>query len=185
MFRRRPLGRRPRRPINRTRFQLRQAHQMMEAGQYLQAAPIFEQLALGALRLQVPRAPFLFVEAGRAFFLGGAKDKGLGLLRRGLDLLAEAGRWAELARVGERVADELAEQGAEQDSAKLRAWLESVVPANGANQGQEQISDKGSRPVLPTHCPQCGGRVDPNTVTWLDGVTVECLYCGSAIRAEN
>jgi hypothetical protein len=158
---------------------------MMEAGQYLQAAAIFEELAHGALRLQVPRAPFLFIQAGRGFFLGGQKGQGLQLLQRGLGLLAESGRWTELARVGGRVVDELAELGADQESAEVKAWLESAMPEGFSPAKIAKTSSVRAHPVLPTHCPRCGGSVDPGTVTWLDDATAECLYCGSAIRAEN
>jgi hypothetical protein len=158
---------------------------MMESGQYLQAAPIFEELARGAYKLQVPRAPFLFVQAGRSFYLGGETEKGLNLLRHGLKLLADADRWAELARLGERVAAELVEQGSAPESAKLSAWLESVLPDDFTSGKMGKAAAVGSHPVLPTHCPQCGGPVDSSTVTWQDDVTAGCLYCGGAIRAEN
>lgn len=158
---------------------------MMEAGAYLQAASIFEELARRAQQLQVPRAPFLFVQAGRAFYLGKEIEKGLDLLRHGLLLLAEAERWGELARVGGRVTTELKKQGAASEAEKLTAWLERVLPRDVSPDKKGGAARVGPRSLLPTHCPQCGGPVDAGTVTWQDAVTAECLYCGSAIRTEN
>ncbi|MCB2202881.1 hypothetical protein KQH56_02625 [bacterium] len=158
---------------------------MMRSGDYRQAAPIFEELARRTQKLQLPRTPFLFIQAGRANYLGALTEKGLNLIQHGLALLAEAERWAELARVGERVIAELVEQGDESESRKLTAWLEDVLPADFSLADGDGTKVIHAHPVLPTHCPQCGGPVDSSMVAWRDDVTAECLYCGSAIRTEN
>jgi len=41
------------------------------------------------------------------------------------------------------------------------------------------------KPILPTHCPGCGGPVRADEVDWLDDVTAECNWCGSPVRAEG
>ncbi|MBK8429743.1 MAG: hypothetical protein IPL27_29050 [Lewinellaceae bacterium] len=50
---------------------LQQANQMMENGEYKNAAEAFHTLAKGAEERFPHRAPFLYIEAGRAAILGG------------------------------------------------------------------------------------------------------------------
>ena len=39
------------------------------------------------------------------------------------------------------------------------------------------------KPTFPVTCPACGARVHPDEVKVIDKSTVECLFCGSVIRA--
>lgn len=185
MFRRRrPLG--PRRaPVDRAQLLLNQAHRLFESGQYLQAARLFEQLAQGATRRQLPRAPFLFLQAGKAYLFGGQEDQGMALIRAGLKTLAVEKRWPELERVGRRTVAELAEQGFTGPSEEIKGWLDETLSGIETSRPRQVAAGKAGKAALPTKCPSCGGSVDPQAVTWLDDVTAECLYCGSAIRAEN
>jgi hypothetical protein len=185
MFRRRPLGLRRRRPINKTNFRLRQAHQLMEAGQYLRAAAIFDEMAQGALRLQIPRAPFLFIQAGRGYILGGDPAKGYKLIIQGLDLLAQSARWVDLQRISQRVIDEFDERGFDKESQAVKDWLTDLRKKYPEILKTKTALNSKEHPILPTHCPQCGGTLDPRTVNWLDDMTAECLYCGSSVRADS
>ncbi len=181
MFRRRPL--RPRRaPVDRARLLLNHANRLFDGGQYLQAARLFEQLAQGASRRQLPRAPFLSLQAGKAYLFGGQQDQGMALIQAGLKALAVEKRWPELERVGRRMVAELAEQGFTGPSEQITAWLDETLSGIETPRPRQGAAGKAS---LPTKCPSCGGSVDPQAVAWLDEVTAECLYCGSAIRAEN
>jgi hypothetical protein len=177
MFRRRPM--RPRRPGGDAVAQLKRAHNLMDQSNYLQAAHLFEGLALGAVRRRIPRAPFLFIQAGRAFLYGGQHGKGTASIKRGLGMLVDAGRWGELYRVGHRLVDELQEKGFKAESSQLKDWLDSERAAEVKSKLQKK------HPVLPTNCPNCGGIVNSQEVTWMDDFTAECLYCGSAIRVES
>jgi hypothetical protein len=57
---------------NDTQIALQEAHDLMGQGEFQKAATIFDRLAEGVLRRGfVGRAPFLFVQAGRAYYLGG------------------------------------------------------------------------------------------------------------------
>ncbi len=185
MFRRRPVGPRRRRPINKTNFRLRQAHQLMELGQFLRAAEIFEELAWGAQRLQIPRAPFLFIQAGRGYLLGGNHSRGFDYVKQGLNLLAESARWKELQRVSRRVIIELDDRELSKESLEIKEWLTDVLHKNLGETEIISLEKAEHHPVLPTHCPRCGGALDPGIVNWLDGSTAECLYCGSPVRAEG
>jgi hypothetical protein len=164
---------------------LNQAHHLMNEGQYLRAANLFEELAQGAVRFKVPRAPFLFLQAGRGFLFGGQDSKGFVMIRRGLKMLADAGRWADLYRVGHRTAEELAEKGHQAESERLETWLEETLPEKSEQVREIRSKVEPKRPKLPTHCPKCGGTVDSKAIIWMDEITAECLYCGSAIRAET
>lgn len=185
MFRRRPIGRRPRRPGGQGEALLNRAHRLMAAGDYLQAAVIFERLAQGAVRRGIPRAPFLFIQAGQAYLEGGEKPKGFTLVKHGLQLLADAGRWDELYKVGHRTLAALEEKGFSEEKVRLAAWLETVLPEDSARVAALKPKMAARHPVLPTQCPSCGGLVDPDAVNWRDDVTAECLFCGSMIRAET
>ena len=182
MFRRRPIG--PgRRPVNRAKVLLMQAHRLFDEGQYLRSALLFEKLAQGALERKLPRAPFLFLQAGKAYVYAGQNDRGLAPTWAGLKELAAQNRWLELERLGNKTVAELSERGLSEASESIRKWLDEQL---AGVKSQLPTGEKTSeRPLLPTKCPSCGGRIDPQTVNWLDSVTVECLYCGSAVRAEN
>jgi hypothetical protein len=184
MFRRRPINTKLGGPGGRARILLTRAHRMLENGAYLPAGHLFEELAEGALRRRIPRAPFLFLQAGRGYLFGGESEKGVNLLMRGLGFLKDASRWGELHRVGNRAVEELVNRGYEQESQQIAEWIASVLPENIDQMATRQANNNQQRPALPTHCPQCGGAVDPKTISWMDADTAECLYCGSPIRAE-
>ena len=182
MFRRR--GFTPAQPASqRIQMQLAQAHRLMNEGHYWRAAKMVTDLGQTAFARGVPRAPYLYLQAGRAYLMAGDQVKGLGLTRMALHGLAQQQRWAEMDRVGKRVISELSDRGMTDASEGIRKWLEEKLAGVDTTQPKEEESIQ--RPILPTKCPSCGGSVDPQSVTWLDEVTVECLYCGSAIRAEN
>lgn len=185
MFRRRPIRPRPGGTGGRAKLMLTRAHRMLADGAYLPAGHLFEELAEGGLRRRIPRAPFLFLQAGRGYLFGGEIEKGINLLKCGVNLLAEAGRWPELHRVGTRTAEDLNSRGYEKESRQLKEWIDTVLPDNFDLNITSQSGRVIKRPVLPTHCPQCGGAVDPKAIAWMDDLTGECLYCGSPIRAES
>jgi len=182
MFRRRP--RRPGRPVGKAMTRLNQAHNLMNVGQYEQAAKLFKTLAEGAVRRRIPRAPFLFIQTGRATLYGGEQSQGITFIKRGLNMLAGAKRWGELYRVGHRLVKELDEKGFHEESGKLGKWLSEVLPEKSEQVAQVKSEMQRHRPVLPTNCPHCGGILNSKEVTWIDDVTAECLYCGGAVRAE-
>jgi len=182
MFRRRP--RRLKRPVGKTMARLNQAHYLMNEGQYEQAANLFRALAEGAVRRRIPRAPFLFIQTGRAYLYGGEQSQGMAFIKRGLNMLAGDKRWGDLYRVGHRLTEELDEKGFHEESGKLRDWLSEVLPEKSEQVMRVKAEMQQHHPVLPTNCPHCGGMMNSKEVTWVDNVTAECLYCGGAVRAE-
>lgn len=155
---------------------LQRAHELLESGEYPAAALAFEQLAHGAEARQGPRAPFLFLQAGRARLLQNENQAALTHFTHGLELLKRSGRLGQFQRAGRQISQELAMRGLEAESRAVTALL-------GAD------SAASPRPVgtasLPTHCPACGGPLRPTEVEWLDGLTAECPYCGSPLRGKG
>jgi hypothetical protein len=160
---------------------LQQANQMMENGDYKNAAESFHTLAKGAEERFPHRAPFLYIEAGRAAILSGENKTGLADLRRGLTLLANQQRFARMQILGQRITDELRARNLNAEADEIEALLNGNLP--------KEITPKSSapvkRPILPTHCPSCGAAVKPDEVEWLDEVSAECSYCGSPVRDET
>jgi hypothetical protein len=161
---------------------LQRANQLMAAGQYAEAASIFEQFARGALQRNGPRAPQFFLEAGRARVLAGQVPAGVALLKQGMTIIANRGNFQRLTNVGRRFVDELNQRGLKAEATDIEAWLKQTIPG-GFAPGPATGSAKPR--LLPTNCPGCGGPLHADEVEWSDEATAECPYCGSAVRAES
>ena len=159
---------------------LQHANQLMEAGDYEGAAVAFKELAQRAEDRFPQRAPFLFMEAGRAAILSGQTKAGVSHLRRGLTIFASQGRIPRMRAFGQRAIEELKARRLNAEAEEITSLLDASLP--------EEISVDDSSPakrlVLPTHCPSCGAAVRPDEVEWLDDITAECAYCGSPMRGE-
>ena len=160
---------------------LQRANQLMASGEYEEAASLFADLGQRAEDRFPHRAPFLFIEAGRAAILGGQIKTGIAHLRRGLTLFASQGRMHRMRMVGERAIDELQARGLKAEADEIAALLGANTPAVDLVE-KEAPAPLVKKPVLPTHCPSCGAAVRPNEVEWLDEVIAECAYCGSPLR---
>jgi hypothetical protein len=154
----------------------------MAAGQYEAAAEIFEQFARGALARNGPRAPWFFLQAGQARLLAGQVPAGMAHLQQGLSLFVARGQFQKLYNAGMRFVAELRACGLSAEAKQIEAYLKTTLPA-GFVAGPGPGAGK-PKPVLPTNCPGCGGPIRSDEVEWVDDVTAECPYCGSAVRAE-
>jgi len=154
----------------------------MATGQYEAAAEIFEQFARGALARNGPRAPWFFLQAGQARLLAGQVPAGMAHLQQGLSLFAARGQFQRLYRAGMRFVAELKARNLSADAKQIEDYLKTTLPA-GFVAGPATAAEK-PKPVLPTTCHGCGGPIRSDEVEWVDDVTAECPYCGSAIRAE-
>ncbi len=161
---------------------LKHAHELMQFGNYSEAAPVFEQLASSAERRGGPRAPFLFIQAARARLNLDQNAVGVGHLRHGLELFATSRRFTQLYRAGNRAISELKALGLEKEAREIATFVQNNIPAI-AESPTQRIPDR-TKLTLPTHCPSCGGPVHSNEVEWIDSRFVECSFCGSPIRAE-
>jgi len=158
------------------------AHQMMDAGNYPVAAEQFENIARIAESRGGPRAPQFYLQAGRAHILAGQNEAGLANLKHGLTLLANRADWKHLHQAGNRIVDELNQRGLEEEANQISEFLKNNIPSDFT--APKSISST-KKPILPTHCPSCGGVIRPDEVDWLDDITAECTYCGSPVREEN
>lgn len=196
MFRRRPfrriipVRRHPFAPIAAgPRRALRNANNMMDNGNFAAAANIYDDLAKAALATGMMRhAPFLFLQTARARMLAGQLDQSIDAMQRGLNLLAETGRWKALRNAGKVAVDELKRQGRAAQAGEVQAWLDNILKDHAevdeAYTRETDVSEQ-KPPRLPTKCPSCGGGIPSDEVEWIDEHTVECPYCGSAVQAEG
>jgi hypothetical protein len=121
MFRRRPLRRLLRQAgLQNVPSALRSAHQSMAEENYAEAQEAFEFLAKRAESDFPERAPFLFLQAGRAAILNNQIKKGMAHLRSGLTLLASQHRFHRLTVLGQQAVAELTARGLTDEAAELR-----------------------------------------------------------------
>ncbi len=161
---------------------LKRANELMAIGNYPAAAVAFEQLAGAAAGRGGPRAPWLFLQAGRARLLSGQVPAGMEHFQKGLSLFAAQSQFAPLSRSGLSLAAELRQRGLEAEAAQVEAWVRAGLPAGFV---PTQAAAGKPRGVLPTNCPGCGAPLRPDEVEWRDSLSAECPYCGSVIRAEE
>jgi len=160
---------------------LKQAFELMELGNYAQAAQIFEQLAIAAENRMGPRAPFLFIQAGRALIQLNENEKGTAHIRHGLELLANSGRFPQFYRAGNRVVQELKMRGLENEALEISKMFGGQGPASVESPTRHRPDAVAK---LPSHCPACGGPLRSDEADWIDPFNAECPYCGSPIRAD-
>ncbi|MFH1524617.1 MAG: hypothetical protein ABIF04_06605, partial [Chloroflexota bacterium] len=144
---------------------------------------IFEKFARGALDRNGPRAPWFFLQAGRACILAGQIPDGKAHLQQGLTLFATRGQWEKLHRNGMRIIADLNARELNAEAKQIEDYLTETLPGGfvaGSRAGAEK-----PKPLLPTNCPGCGGPILADEVEWADEVTAECPYCGSAVRAKQ
>ena len=165
-------GRRPPGPALR---QLQRANGLMMAGQFAEAARIFDELARKALERGFPQAPQLTLRAAEAYLKAGERETARERLLSGLEMLANASRWVVLRHAGERAIATLEAQGEEALAAEVRQalerWLAQAPPPPAARQAAQ---------ALPARCPSCGAPVHPDEVEWQHGVPL-CAYCGMSL----
>ena len=182
--RRRPL--RPLRPLAPGPMQaLARANRMFAEGRFAEAAGQFERLGEGARAQKMRVAPRLFVQAARANWHAGDFPHGMQLLHTGLDILMTAGAFDIARRIAQTVIGELEELKRSEEAGEIKEFLEKIPAAAEGKAVAGKAPAKGARPVLPTHCNQCGAVVRPDEVEWMDEQTAECAYCGSPIRPEK
>lgn len=161
---------------------LQRAHEQMELGNYAEAAAAFEQLAQGAENRHGPRAPFLFMQAGRARLLHKETAQGMKHFRHGLELFAQSGRYHQLYRASAYAIRDLKARGLEKEAAEIASLVQGNIPA--ISESPTQRGPDPARINLPSHCPFCGGPLRSDEVEWIDTATAECTFCGSPVHSE-
>jgi hypothetical protein len=155
---------------------LQEANFAFDKGEYGRAGELFEKIAETTSARGGPRAPFFYLQAGRARMFAGQPALGMPSLKSGLELLSQQRLFLRLHRARRRLISELHERGLNKEAAEIEAW---TMPPEASVEAQETPV---KRTVLPTHCAACGAAVRPDEVEWLDEITAECAYCGSPVR---
>jgi hypothetical protein len=189
--------RRPRRPLPPRRFDHRKpatrnvhptllrANKLFSNGKYIDAAALYEKMAVGAYDRNLPRAPMLFMQSGKALLIAGKVQRGMSITQRGLGILADQSRLRELYQFGRRSINILNELGYEKEAQGMEEWLKTRLPEKEeAAIKAAHESSPTDKPNFPITCPACGARVHPDEVRVIDGSTVECSFCGSIMRSK-
>jgi hypothetical protein len=189
MFRR-GLFRRPIRPTaigEAGRLALRQANRLKDAGDYTQAAEIFERVAQRMEHRRRPhRAAFSYMQSAQCQLLAANLDLALQQAKKGLSLLAQVQHWRAYSQSADMMVKELNRLDNSKQAMELQAWLNQTVPDRPENitgLGTDQLTHK-SAPRLPSKCPFCGASLRSDMAEWIDDASAECPYCGSAVQAE-
>ncbi len=161
---------------------LQRANQLLETGNYAVAAEAYEQLARGALSRGGPRAPMIFLQAGRARLLNNEAKQSFEHIKQGLLMLATSAYWVRFQRAGQLAVQEYKQRELTVEAEAIEKLINSRLPAGFSS--QEILETHTKKPVLPTHCPSCGAALRPNEIDWFDEVTAECAYCGNPVRGE-
>ncbi len=159
---------------------LRRANQLMSSGDFAGAATALEQLARAAEARGGPRAPFFYIQSGRARVMAGQAPAALESLERGLGLFAARGQFGRVTNFGTRLVAELNQKGLTKEAAEINGYMKTLVPnwSGGGGPGS------GKRALLPASCPGCGAPVHPDDVEWIDELTAACAYCGTPVRGK-
>jgi hypothetical protein len=159
---------------------LRRAHELMAAGNYAAAAEAFEKLARAGENRGHPKTGQMYLQAGRARILAGQNQAGFQHLKMGLGTMHRMGLHGQIVHAGNRAVAELTERGMNAEAQEISQWLQKNHPGSPP----KMMGAPARKPVLPTHCPGCGGPVRADEVEWIDEVTAECNWCGSPVRGE-
>jgi hypothetical protein len=163
---------------------LRRANQMLSAGNYIEAASAYEQLARAADARGGPRAPLFYIQAGRCRVLSGQAGSSIEMLERGLGLFAVRGQMGKVSNVGMRIVNELKGRGLKKEAQQVTDYLKELVPGFGEGPTSPGTAASPQRHPLPTHCPGCGAPLRPDEVDWQEDNTAVCAYCGSPVHGE-
>jgi hypothetical protein len=162
---------------------LKLAHKLLETEDYAQAGAVFEELGVAALRRSIPRAPQLFLQAGRAYAKAGNAQKGTELLIKGLRAMAKMGQVHRLPIVSRRILNGLRELGMTSEYQILEGEINQLLPPMDLSLQSEDKMPTTAK--LPPKCPYCGGTVHPDEVDWINEYAATCDFCGSVIEGTT
>jgi hypothetical protein len=159
----------------------------MEAGEFTQAALLFDRLAVGARRQGMPiRAANLALRAAQAYLAQDEVDPALDRMRRAIRALARHGQAERAAQLVSRLDAGLQERGYGTQAAELVQFAEDVLGETGLSLDELKASHSAQvaevRGSLRGRCEGCGAPLVPDDVLWHDRQTAECPYCGTVIK---
>ncbi|MFC2028386.1 hypothetical protein ACFLTX_00495 [Chloroflexota bacterium] len=160
------------------------ANDLMNAGDYISAAALFDEMASKALSRNGPAAPHLLIQAGKAKIQADQVSEGLVRMKKALGIFAQKKEWIRFQRTRARVVDQLTKRGLVKEAEELNNFMSDSVP----DEFSSQITAGSINPVskaiarLPVSCPGCGGPIRSDQVEWIDEITAECPFCGRVVR---
>jgi hypothetical protein len=159
------------------------AHKLLETEEYAHAGAVFEELSVAALRRGIPRAPQLYLQAGRAYLKAGNVQKGMELLIKGLRTMAKMGQVNRLPIVSRRILNGLRELGMTSEHQTLEGEINQLLTKMDLSLHSEEKMPTTAK--LPPKCPYCGGTVHPDEVDWINEHAATCDFCGSVIEGTT
>ena len=162
---------------------LKQAHELMENNQPAEAAVIFDDLADKGAKRGIPRAPQLYLQAGRAWIEAGEIERGVQRLDTGLDLMIRMKQLRRLPVISQRVLHDLKEYGLTDQAVAMEEKINTLLAEYGLSLATASPHTEKAR--LPAKCTYCGGNVLPDEVEWFDNRQASCTYCGSLLEAQT
>ena len=175
---------------------LAQARTLLRAGQFAQAAPIFEELTDQARQKNLPGlAGETALKAAQCYVRAGNIPKADVLGQDAVRLLLQAGRYERVAQVAPKVIQALERQGRRREAQALRVELRRSVPPEalpgpgmrrGMGPRRRPLMPPAERPLvqreLPTTCASCGAPVRADEVDWTGPASAACSYCGAGLK---
>jgi predicted RNA-binding Zn-ribbon protein involved in translation (DUF1610 family) len=152
----------------------------MQAGQFAEAAPRFEDLAQRAEeRGRLQAAAKLTLQASRCYVEADDLDRADDAAERAIHLLIRAGRPDRVRQVLPRVLAGLERHGRQADAERLRREVEETFQGLDLTPGRRRAAAR-----LPGKCSNCGAPIKPDEVAWAGPASAECPYCGGVVKAE-
>jgi hypothetical protein len=162
-----------------------EANRLFENSNYVEAAAIYADLAENALNKNIPQSLHLFLLAGIARMKAGEIQNAIELFKRGLEIIIERKKWGHLHRASENIIERMKNNGFTKQAVELQSWLDAQIPndVRALPNWNEKTGDYSHRKDLPTHCPACGGPVNPKELEWI-GSNTNCNYCGTLLTGD-
>ena len=157
-----------------------EAQRLMADGKFVEAAAKFDELDQQAVQHGLIRpAIYLALQASRAYAQAKRGDEALARARRALDLILNTGQPAHATRAIPRAAAVLRANGFTAQAATLEKEAAQRLASFGIS--LQALPNVGPRTLPPT-CPQCAGPLRSDEADWIDAVSAECPWCGSAVK---
>jgi hypothetical protein len=158
------------------------ANQLMSEGKPLDAGPLFTNVADALKHSNHPRrAANLYTRAAHAFADGNNEQASLTCAREALVLFSQYEMAGRASAFFTNITNKMKAKGMKAAAEVLQREYGGQIPEQpaGPQRGKPQV-----HPLMPTNCPKCGAPIHGEDATWVDDNTIECIYCGTLVRAE-
>lgn len=168
---------------------LANAQRLRDAGRHLEAASIYDRLALEAYERSRLRAGIhMDLEAGRSYLQGEQVQRAQERARRALRHALRIHRPALVLPLIAAIVRHLEEAGQVEEAQQFREEMDSTIEGRAGTPypaGEvEATAVETRRPKLPTNCPSCQAPLRPDEVEWVGSDRCSCPFCGSIVVAQ-